>query len=105
MLQAAGLRHTGRKKVKLENQDFICNEAHMSGPRQERSLFGVFDGHGACGKAIAQHCSWLLPNFADVACQEAQLVRFFLPEQRLGVSLSSRAECSSAAFQGQSSAG
>ena len=69
--QAAGLRHAGRKKVKLENQDFLCNEAHMSGARQERSLFGVFDGHGACGRAIAQHCSWLLPNFADVAVQEA----------------------------------
>ena len=47
----------------------------MSGARQERSLFGVFDGHGAFGKPIAQHCSWLLPNFADVALQEAQQVR------------------------------
>ena len=68
------MRHAGRKKVKLENQDFLCNEAHMSGSRQERSLFGIFDGHGACGKGIAQHCSWLLPNFADVAVQEAQQV-------------------------------
>ena len=73
-LQAAGMRHSGRRKVKLENQDFLCNEAHMSGKRQERSLFGVFDGHGAFGKPIAQHASWLLPNFADVAMQEAQQV-------------------------------
>ena len=68
-MQAAGLTHIGSTTFRAENQDAFFCSAHSFGDGGAGSLFGVFDGHGACGRAIAKQCSRLLPRFAQFALE------------------------------------
>ena len=67
-MQAAGLTHIGSTAFRAENQDAFFSAAHTFA-EGEGSLFGVFDGHGVKGRAIAKRCSRLLPRFAEYALQ------------------------------------
>eukprot|EP00871_Galdieria_phlegrea_P001293 jgi/Galph1/2164/GphlegSOOS_G850.1 len=59
----------GGQQARKENQDAYCHHDAYGG-RANEALFGVFDGHGANGKAVAEFVREVLPVVIDSRLKE-----------------------------------